>query len=517
MLSILTPAEVAVFEKKPHLFYAACRAIPSLFISYVLDVEPCPMHLRLQGFLSSPGQSKDVRLPRNHGKTTQVSVGRVAWEIGNNPDIRVTVVSNNQQNAKDTVGAVKNVLESANFLNVFPDVQPDLDDWGTFSLTVKRNKVGLRDSTLKAQPIFGKAGYRSDLLIGDDLSDFDNAIRQPALRPMVKDFWVNVWEYTLEPDAREWVVGTPWHFDDVMMEREKEAARNGTLFREAVEGTDEEVLAGLGRSPWAEKFDGALLRQRFLKSRVAFSRAMRLVPTSGEETIFKEDDLKASMRPLPEKLAGSERVGAIDLAFSGDELGVPKMAGGARKKQELDRAVLGVADITTSGDCWMVHAAGMRDSYPKFKDFVVAQCQRLNVHRVVIETGNKQTTLRDDLGRELGRVGIISQGRVRSDDKAVRASRVQHVVEQHRFHLRTDTAGNLMPSMQMMFDELVQFPLGSHDDHVDVAVDLMAEAEKKIGAVEIPAVAHGSLKAADIEALNDIAEARSAAGQWASE
>lgn len=514
MTPLLTPEEAAVFEKRPQLFFEACRRIPSLFIAYVLDVVPCQMHLELQSFLSQPGQSKDARLPRNHGKTTQVSVGRVAWEIGRNPDIRVTVVSNNQANAKDTVGAVKTVLESNKFLSVFPDIEPDHDDWGTFSLTVRREKI-LRDSTLKAQPIFGKAGYRTDLLIGDDLSDFDNAIRQPALRPQVKDFWVNVWQYTMEPDAREWVVGTPWQFDDIMMVREREAAQSGTLFRRAVEGTDEEIEALLGRSPWPEKFSPELLRVRLRKSRVAFNRAMRLVPTSGDETIFQEADLKASMRPLPEKLSGAERVAAIDLAFSGDELGVPKMAGGARKKQDLDRAVLGIADLTTSGDCWMVHAVGMRDSYPKFKATVVATCQRLGVHRVVIETGNKQTPLRQDLGEELAKLGIISQGRLRSDDKAVRASKVQHVVEQHRFHLRTDAAGNLLPTMQAMFDELVQFPLGSHDDYVDVAVDLMAEAEKRIEAVAAPNFRHGHLRARDIEALTEAAEATT--NSWASE
>lgn len=462
---------IEYLRANPKVYHAACREIPSLFVSHVFGYKPVRLHIDIQNFLS---QNKRCALfvPRNHGKTAQVSIGRVAWEIGRNPLIRVQVTQNIVENSRKTVQAIKDVLESDKFRTIFPNVQPDHEDWGKQSLRVKRDKI-LRDSTVSAQPIFGKAGARADLLLGDDLEDWSNSIQQEALRQSVKDAWANVWLPTLEPDGREWIVGTPWHIDGLncCLIREGENG-NIPVFIRRCDGTDS--------SPWPEKFPADVLRDLKQKmGSIAYARAFELRALSGDETVFKEADLIASQATLPRDARGRCRWVSFDLAYSDVEQGLKK------QKDEPDYSVAAIGDIHASGHCFMVRVLRERCSYPEFKKRAIAECQRLDVERAYIETNGPQKGIGQDLAQALSAVGISSKcDTLRNKDNYSRASEVQHVVEEHRFHLRCDQSGELYPDMKPMLTEMSQFPVGNKDDTVDAAIRLMSEC--KVIAHETP-------------------------------
>lgn len=461
---------IAYFEKKPRAFDEACRQIPDLFIARALQVTPCQMHVDLQRHLDAPGGTKTTLLPRNHGKTTQVSIGRIAWEIGNNPNLRVQVVQATLPDAKKTVKAIKEVMESEVYARIFPQIRPNPDDWGVMSLTVMPRKAGLRDANVTAQPIFGKAGQRSDLLLLDDIENFDNSIRQDTVREQVKEAYRETWLPTLEPGGREWRNATPWHIDGITMNWWDEAAKEApeSLFVRKCEGTL--------RSPWPEKFGPEVLANfRKKMGEIAYSRAFLLQAITGEEVIFKEEDLRRSFAPLPaeRRMRGRTRVAACDLAFSDTETEVK------RGKHSADFAVLAIADIDADAHVWMVRVFRKRCSYPDFKKLLIEECRRNGVQKVKIESNGPQKGLRQDLGKALSEIGISHDtGKDRDRDKIARASMQQAVVEQGRFHLRTDDRGELLPDMRVMFDELRTFPVGVHDDTVDTAIDLMSEARK---------------------------------------
>ena len=72
------------------------RIDPSLFLRWCFTdpqgrpIEQAAVHDRLQAFLSQHPRAL-VELPRDHGKSFQVC-GRILWELGRNPALRVKVV-----------------------------------------------------------------------------------------------------------------------------------------------------------------------------------------------------------------------------------------------------------------------------------------------------------------------------------------------------------------------------------------------------------------------------------------
>lgn len=494
-MDVLNPEWLTYLEKHPAVYFAACRKIPDLFIWHVLGAAPCKMHVELQRYMDEAGGTKRVQMSRNHGKTTQLSIGRVAWLVGNNPNLRVQIIQNNRPDASKTVKAIKEVFESDKFKQVFPEIQPNTEEWGKLQLSVKRDRVGLRDPTVSAQPIFGAAGSRADLMIFDDIENLDNSIRQPAMREQVKEAYRNTWLPVLEPGGQEWDISTPWHVDGISMDWRRDSESGGpAMFFRACEGTV--------RSPWPEKFTHETLADlRRKMGEIAYTRAYELKPLSGDETVFKEADLLGSARPLPDRdaLRSPVRWATLDLAYSEDTQGLK-----GRSRNEADWSVMAVADIDSTGNIWMVEVMRRKCSYPDFKARALAMAQRSNVARIKIEANGPQKGIAQDIAQAFNAVGISCRAEQReAKDKYSRAAMQQHVVEQGRFHLRTMSGGELMPDMRPMLVELSQFPLGSHDDMVDVAVDLMAEA--KVGGIAAPLErGHDYTLARDIEAaLNE--------------
>lgn len=506
---MLTPDAIGYLERHPAVLDAACREIPDLFVWHVLGHRPTTMHTQLQRYMDRPGRVKRVQLPRNHGKTQQLSVGRIAWMIGRNPNIRVQIIQNNRPDAGKTVANIKAVLESERFQRVFPEVKPHPEEWGKLALSVKRDKI-LRDPTVSAQPIFGAAGNRADVMVFDDIENLENSIRQPALRQQVKEAVQNTWIPVLEPDGQEWDIGTPWHVDGITMDWRRDSEHGGAeMFMRACAGTVE--------SPWPEKFPPDVLAEMRRKmGEIAYTRAYELKPLSGEETVFNEEDLSASARPLPDRstMKAPVRWMGIDLAFSEQDQGIT-----ARKKESADPdwSVAEVADLDAHGHVWMVEVMRKKCSYPDWKLRALAFAQRNSVARVKIECNGPQKGLAQDMAAMFGSVGIacIMPTKESHKDKYSKACAVQAVVEQHRFHLRTTTGGEIMPDMRPLLTEMSQFPLGAHDDLTDVAVSLMAEA--RVGGVAgIPDKAPDYTLASDIEATLEepVAVGAEAYAQW---
>ena len=193
----------------------ACRNSPDWFVSVVGGLTQADIHRRIQSHLTDHDDCY-IELHRGIGKTVQITT-RLAWEIGRNPDIRIKLVQQNQPKASDSVRRVKRIIESKEFRWAFPEVRPDPEQWGAEAMTVQRDTMDA-DPTLHAQGIFGRAGGRYDLIVGDDICDMANAVRSPTDRERVKEFWANNWLPMADEsrgETRCWQIGTPYHVDDI--------------------------------------------------------------------------------------------------------------------------------------------------------------------------------------------------------------------------------------------------------------------------------------------------------------
>ena len=176
---MLTAKEVKAQARAKLAQREQARRNPDVFVAYTRGYQQGQFHRRIQAHLTAHEKAY-CELPRGHGKTEQAAA-RMAWEIGRNPAIRIKYIAQTDEYATKTTDLVKRIIESPAYSRVFPAVRPDPTLWGKQAMRVLSPAL-TRDATLEASGIFGHAGGRWDLLIGDDVCDLQNSIQKPALR-----------------------------------------------------------------------------------------------------------------------------------------------------------------------------------------------------------------------------------------------------------------------------------------------------------------------------------------------
>lgn len=267
-----------------------CRIDPKQFIQYVLSwgipgwIKLGQLHMKWQDAITYGGTRILVVTPRDHAKTTLIPIGRVLWEIGKNPDLRIKLVCQSDDIAIKRLSAIMDHIErNPRMVEVFPDLIPsEKGEWSKTKIYVKRKLIS-PDPSIEAIGILSTGtGGRADLLVFDDPIDFRNAIQQPALKQVVKDAYRNVWVNVLEETGKLIYVATPWTKDDLTSELLQDKS-----FTKIVDKIDENFTP-----IWEEKWNKERLIERFneLGNR-AFSRAFRMEALSDEEALFTEQSI----------------------------------------------------------------------------------------------------------------------------------------------------------------------------------------------------------------------------------
>src|SRR5262245_31037103 len=115
---------------------------PEGFIRYCLadsrgqPLRVGPIHERLQTFLTEHPRAL-VELPRDHGKSTQVC-GRILWELGRNPSLRVKIVCATDDIAIQRCRFLRDQIEANKLLReTFPNLVP-ARPWRAESFSIQR-------------------------------------------------------------------------------------------------------------------------------------------------------------------------------------------------------------------------------------------------------------------------------------------------------------------------------------------------------------------------------------------
>src|SRR5437763_1868399 len=99
-------------------------------------IRQAEVHTELQAFLSAHRKAL-IELPRDHGKSVQVC-GRVLWELGRNPGLRVKLVCATDPLAADRSRFLRDAIAGNPVLRrVFPDLTPG-EPWAAEAFTVAR-------------------------------------------------------------------------------------------------------------------------------------------------------------------------------------------------------------------------------------------------------------------------------------------------------------------------------------------------------------------------------------------
>lgn len=220
------------------------------------------------------------------GKTQQLAIGRVLWELGRNPSLRIVVIGNTSGQAAKLVNALKLYLENSPELReVFPHLMPS-EPWTSTELTVKRSTYA-KDASIEAIGTFGPIkGARKDLVICDDILDGENTATHAQMEKVASWFHSSVLPQVGDEGRVIWI-GNAWHPEDLA---HRLAARQGWVARKFP------VMDTAGNPTWPDEWSRERIRrvQEEDLTPLEFARQLMCQPYSEEEARFKQSWLTAA-------------------------------------------------------------------------------------------------------------------------------------------------------------------------------------------------------------------------------
>ena len=461
---------------KPMLQHSMARIDPDAFIqlcfkdSHGRGVEQGRVHERLQSFLTAHGKAL-VELPRDHGKSFQVC-GRILWELGRNPGLRVKVVCATESVAAERSRFLRDAISgNPGVRAVFPGLTA-ARPWTAEAFAVERAGDAIGPSVAAFGVGAGSTGTRADLLVCDDIVDV-RALHSKAGRDRTADYFENNLMNLLEPDGRFWGLCTPWHADDL----NARLKRNGAyaLFREAVGANLEPV--------WPEKWPPERLAARRAEIGAAsFARGYRLVPLAEEDTPIRADwvrfwtepaDCERVLLSVDPAVSASAKADASALVVLGkvgrqpnSPAPFPQREGGEYSGSP-PRFGEGLGEAC-SGSIRVLEATARRVTAPDLVALLDDCDRRWNPDAILFESNAAFLGIKDLLVRH-ARFGPRVKGIPQTRDKASRVAAFSVSVENGSFRLKGDSAGGVDPGQRPLFEEMTTFPFGEHDDLLDAA------------------------------------------------
>jgi phage terminase large subunit-like protein len=419
-------------------------ADPAAFVRYCFaDPAGRPLrmgavHHELQAFLSAHPKAL-VELPRDHGKSTQVC-GRIVWELGRRPGLRVVLVCGTDALAAARGRFVRDAIAAnPRVRDVFPHLVPGRP-WAAERFSVARPADAIGPSVTAVGLGTGTTGSRADLLVCDDVVDV-RAVHSRAERERADDYFRNNLLNLLEPDGRFWGLFTPWHADDLNARLAKNPAF--AHFRRAV-GPDLEPV-------WPERWPReALAGRRAEIGSAAFARGYRLTPIAEEEVLVRPEWVRtwAGDGATPDAVALS-----VDPAVSA--------------KASADASAL-VLLARVGREVRVLASAAKRAAAPELVTLLDEWDRAWTPDVILFESNAAFAAVRDLLVRH-ARFGAKVKGVVQSRAKAARVAAFAVAVEGGAFRLKADGAGGIDAGQRGLFEEVTTFPFGEHDDLLDAA------------------------------------------------
>jgi hypothetical protein len=223
------------------------------------------------------------------GKTQQLSVGRVLWTLGRNPNARCVVVSNTAGQASKIVRSIADYIEKSRELKeVFPKLRKSPSgSWNQSALTVTRMGAP-KDPSVVATGVHGSiVGARIDLLILDDLLDYENT-RTQAQRDDLWDWIHSTLLGRLTEHSRVIVVGNVYHRDDFLHRFEKNPVWSTHRFP---------VISPGGAPSWPSRWSLERISQkRDELGPLEFARQMLCQARDDAEARFKREWIEVCLR-----------------------------------------------------------------------------------------------------------------------------------------------------------------------------------------------------------------------------
>lgn len=386
--------------------------------------------------------------PRGHAKSTTIGFTYAMWSTVYQKHHFGVIISDTVTQSIEFVNALKDQLENNIKLRwLYGDLKSD--DWrdGDFVTTTNIRWVA-KGAGMKVRGIRHRE-YRPDLMIFDDLEN-DERVATAEQRKKLKNWLTKAALPALSRDGRAVLVGTILHHDsllqNILKHKEMFASWKTKLYRAIM--TD---AKGEEHALWPEHMDLATLKAmrddpkhpRYIGS-IAFAQEYQNKPLDEGDMIVSPEQIQWAER-RPDAARVVTRVMAVDPAVS--------------ERQSADPTGIVVGELTAEGDVYIFYVSNKKLSPSKNATHINNIYEIYQPNAVGMEKGALELVFRDLLA------GLPILPQKPDADKVRRLLAVSKFFEAGRVYFVQNGRG-----VQDLYDQLMEFPNGSHDDMVDAMV-----------------------------------------------
>jgi predicted phage terminase large subunit-like protein len=175
---------------------------------------------KLNDFAHGKIKKLAIFVPPQHGKSEGATRRLPAFLLGLNPDRKIAIVSYNSPIARKFNRDIQRIIDTPEYLDVFPDTQINTKNITTIAGSWLRNAdeceiIGHRGG-FKTVGVGGAlTGTPVDVLIMDDLYKDAMSAWSPVVRQNIEDWYDSVADTRLHNDSQQLIVYTRWHHEDL--------------------------------------------------------------------------------------------------------------------------------------------------------------------------------------------------------------------------------------------------------------------------------------------------------------
>lgn len=458
LLARMTPEKMAetlamLEELDTRKRLAAAREDFLAFIALLDSTYKFGTHLKRLGrlLMDVEADTKDrvaVSMAPRFGKSQMISVLYPAWYLGRHPDHKVIVASHTADLAVDMARKVRNLMQTAEYRKIFPDVSIAGDakaagKWNT-------NKGGEYYAVGVGGALAGRGGHL--IIVDDPLSEQDIKNGNFAQLEVVYEWFRTGLRTRLMPNGKIVVLHTRWHMRDLIGRLIKDGALNSDtdqyeMFEfPAILGEDSDNPKSLWPEQWSLE---SLLRTKASMPLWQWNAQYMQNPTAAESAMIKREWIQWWPHENPPD---------VEFIVQGWDTALTA-------KQRSDWSVCHTWGVWTTEEgethAILLNSAKGKWEFPELKQAAFEQYNMWQPDALVIETKASGQPLVDELRRSGIFVTEFSPGK--GNDKVARVNSVSDMFSAgHVWFPETSWA-------QATVEEIVSFPVGEHDDECLVA------------------------------------------------
>ena len=405
------------------------------------------IHKTIATFLEEAAETPNFRgvliVPPRFGKSELASIQLPSYYLGRHPDKEIIAASHTQDLSNHFSRRARRNVQ-ARYYYPFPEVTLASDAAAVEQWEVEK-KGNRKRGRYQAFGVGGApAGRGADFLLIDDPVKNAKQADSPVERENTWDWFRTDVLTRLQPDASAVVIGTRWHWDDMIgriIKTDQEENRWRVLHFPAV------LPNGESLDPDRWPLEQLAQRRKDVGERV-WNALYQGVPTEDEGAVLKRDWFPLYME-LPEGIL--YMIQSWDTAFKGGELN--------------DYSVCHTYAVTVYG-LFLVDRYHGQPDYPDLERMAVAKYAQYKPRAVYVEDKASGQSLIQSLRKNPNhKIPVVPVSVGNDESKFQRTQNATPILEGQRVYLP-----QWAPWTEDVLTEFLAYPLAPHDDEVDAMI-----------------------------------------------